>query len=80
MSDPEAGLSAQDQQARRLDQIAQEAELMAEHARIAALHFRNREIPRGAAHTLALTGHSAKVRSLLDEIAIAHAERAQTTV
>jgi len=60
-------------QAARLDTIATEATRLAEHARVAAQHFRNREIPRGAAHTLAVEGHLLAIRSGLDAIAVEHA-------
>jgi hypothetical protein len=63
------------QQARRLEQIADEAQLLADHARVAAGHFRSGEIAPAGAHALALEGHLINVRRLLDEIAVLHARR-----
>jgi hypothetical protein len=60
-------------QATRLDCVAAEALKLAEHARVAAGHFRNREIPRGAAHTLAAEGHLLAIRAELDAVAQEHA-------
>jgi hypothetical protein len=72
-------MSVQDQ-ARRLDTIVAEAERLAEHARIAAIHFRNSEVPRGAAHTLSVEGHFLNIRAELDAIAREHAARSQPVI
>jgi hypothetical protein len=63
------------QQARRLEQIADEARRLADHARVAAGHFRSVEIARAGAHALALEGHLINIRRLLDETAVQHASR-----
>jgi hypothetical protein len=78
MSDPATG--AREEQARRLDTVVQEAAKLADHACIAATHFRAGEIPRAGAHILALEGHLIAVRRLLDEVAVAHAARATTVI
>ncbi len=67
-------------QASRLDTIAAEAAKLAEHARIAALHFRNREVPRGAAHTLAAEGHLVAIRAELDGLAREHAAHSTAAI
>jgi hypothetical protein len=80
MSAGEAEASAmREEQARKLDQVGTEASRLADHARIAAAHFRNNEVPRAAAHALASSGHLANIRKILDEIASVHASRARTT-
>lgn len=78
MSDP--ATAAREEQARRFDQIAEEAGKVADHARIAATHFRNAEVPRAGAHALALEGHMINARRILDEIAVVHASRARTII
>jgi hypothetical protein len=72
-------MSVQDQ-AKRLDTIVAEAEKLAEHARIAAIHFRTGEVPRGAAHTLSAEGHFLAIRAELDAIAREHAARSQPVI
>lgn len=59
-------------QANRLEQIAAELEKAVAHARIAAGHFRNAEVPRGCAHAFATEGHLFVVNDLLKECAIWH--------
>jgi hypothetical protein len=71
---------ARETQAQRLDALAAEADKIAAHARIAATHFRNDEVPRAGAHALALEGHMINARRLLDEVAIDHASRARTVI
>ena len=66
---------ARERQAARFDLIAVEAESLAAHARTAAAHFRNGEIPRASAHAFALEGHLVNVRRALDEATIEHAGR-----
>jgi hypothetical protein len=78
MSDP--AIAAREEQARRLDTLAGDADKIAAHARIAATHFRNGEVPRAGAHALALEGHLVNVRRLLDEVAVEHASRARTVI
>jgi hypothetical protein len=63
--------------AARLDEVAGELERAARHASVAARHFRDKEVPRACAHTLAVEGHLSTCRRLLDEIAVAHAAHAQ---
>ena len=78
MSDP--ATEVREAQAKRLDTLAEEADKIAAHARIAATHFRNGEVPRAGAHALALGGHMINARRLLDEIAVEHASRARTVI
>ena len=77
MSDP---TTAREEQAKRFDAIVEEAGKIADHARIAATHMRNAEVPRAGAHALALEGHLINARRLLDEIAVEHAKRARTVI
>jgi acetyl esterase/lipase len=69
--------AARERQASRFDLIASEAESAAAHARTAAVHFRNFEIPRAGAHAFALEGHLANIRRVLDEAAVEHAGRSR---
>jgi hypothetical protein len=78
MSDPRD--HAREEQAKRFDAIATEAAALADHARIAATHFRNAEVARAGAHALALQGHLVNLGRILDEIAVVHASRAQRTL
>jgi hypothetical protein len=55
------------------DAAADELEQAAEHCRTAARHFRDREVPRGAAHAWAAYGHIRAAEASLDEQARAHA-------
>ena len=66
-----------DQQAKRFDDIAREAEALAAHARTAAQHFRNGEIPRAGAHAFAAEGHCAQLRDFLEQAAKEHAARSR---
>ena len=52
---------------------AEELELAARHCRTAAAHFRDREVPRGAAHAWAALGHIRTAEESLDEQARMHA-------
>ena len=72
-------MSMQDQ-AKRLDAIVAEAERLAEHARIAAIHFRNADVPRGAAHALSAEGHFLAIRAELEAIAKEHAAHSQPVI
>jgi hypothetical protein len=69
--------TAREDQAERLDRIVAEAQRLADHARVAAGHFRAQDIPRAAAHSLALAGHLANIRALFDDVASAHASKAE---
>jgi hypothetical protein len=59
--------------ARLYDGAAEELEQAAKHCRTAAKHFRDREIPRGAAHAWAAYGHIRAAEESLDEQARTHA-------
>ena len=62
-----------EQQAERLERAAVELEQATQHCRTAASHLRGGEVPRGAAHAWAATGHVAAAERLLDDAAIDHA-------
>jgi hypothetical protein len=57
------------------DAAAEELEQAARHCRTAARHFRDREIPRGAAHAWAAFGHIRAAEESLDEQARTHASK-----
>ena len=68
----------------RLEQAAQlyegaavELDTAAAHARRAAEHFRNADVPRGAAHAWAVRGHVLAAERSLDEQALEHRLRAR---
>ena len=63
--------------AARYDQCAEDLLAAADHARIAAQHYRDGEIPRGCAHAWAAYGHTTKAHILLDQNAILHSSKAQ---
>lgn len=77
MSDDVQKSETRERQAARFDLIAREADSLAAHARTAATHFRNQEVPRAGAHAFALEGHLANIRHLLAEAAIEHAGRSR---
>lgn len=56
-----------DEAAKKFEEIAGELERAAHHARVTAAHYRDHEIPRAGAHTTALIGHLANIKSLLEE-------------
>jgi hypothetical protein len=58
------------------DAAAAELERAAEHCHTAAAHFRNREVPRGAAHAWAAHGHMLAAQERLEQQAREHAEKA----
>lgn len=64
-------------QASRFDKIAGESASLGEHARVAAAHCRSGEIPRAAAHALALEGHLVTIRETLNDIAKLHGSRSR---
>jgi hypothetical protein len=64
-----------EQAAALYDAAADELEQAAAHSRVAATHFRNAEIPRGAAHAWAAHGHVLAAQERLDAQARTHAER-----
>lgn len=59
MADP------RDEAATEFEEIADQLDRAAEHARVAAKHYRNREIAPAGAHTTALYGHLENANSLL---------------
>jgi hypothetical protein len=63
--------------AHRLDDIAQELESAALHARAAAGHFRKGNVSSAAAHAFAALGHSAGAGRVIEEVARSHAKRAR---
>ena len=61
--------------ARVYDEAAAELEEAVAHCRVAAQHFRDNLVPRGAAHAWAARGHLLNAEKLLDEHAQEHASR-----
>lgn len=59
--------------AKLYDEAAEHLEFAAQHCRTAAQHFRDRVIPRGAAHAWAAHGHIREAEARLDEQAREHA-------
>lgn len=57
------------------DEIAAELEQALAHVRVAAEHYRNELIPRGAAHAWAAHGHLLAARERLEAQARDHAAR-----
>jgi hypothetical protein len=57
------------------DEAARELELAAKHCEVAASHFRDHEVPRGAAHAWAALGHIREAEARLDEQAREHSSR-----
>jgi len=68
---------AMDGAAQKLEALAGELEAAAVHARTAAHHFRDQDIPRAAAHEFALFGHMTKARLVLEDLAMEHASRSK---
>jgi lactoylglutathione lyase len=62
--------------ARLYDRAADELERGAAHARRAAVHFRNGDVPPGGAHAWATRGHVLAAEQALDEQALQHRLRA----
>ena len=75
MSTPEERLEAA---AKLYDEAAEELDRAAAHARVAAQHFRDGEVPRGAAHAWATRGHVLAAEKALDEQALEHRLRSKT--
>ena len=61
--------------ARLYDEAAAELERALGHCRAAAEHFRNRDVPRGAAHAWAAYGHVLNAESRFEEQAREHADK-----
>jgi hypothetical protein len=57
------------------DETAAELDLAAQHCRTAAGHFRNKEVPRGAAHAWAAQGHVLEAQERLHEQAREHSRK-----
>lgn len=55
------------------DAAAEELERASQHCRTAAAHFRNHEIPRGAAHAWAAHGHLLAAQDAMGQQARTHA-------
>ena len=64
--------------ARQYEEIATELSKAIDHYKTAAKHFRNKEIPRGAAHAFAGYGHINKAEQILKSESIVHAESSST--
>jgi len=69
MTDP------RDVAATRLEEIAAELERAAQHCRVAAEHYRERNVPRAAAHAWAAQGHIQRGNADLMRLAEEHADR-----
>ena len=67
-------------QAERFDKIAAELEAAARHAKIVAIHFRNQEVARAGAHSLAMHGHVVNANNLFEEGARVHASFSRTAI
>jgi hypothetical protein len=63
--------------ARTYDEIAEELDKAAAHARRTAEHFRDGEIPRAAAHAWATQGHVHEAQRRLEGQSRDHASRSQ---
>jgi len=61
--------------ARLYDEAAAELERAAAHCKVAAKHFRDGVVPRGAAHAWAAVGHIREAEERLDAQARTHASR-----
>jgi hypothetical protein len=59
------------------EEAAKELDTAAAHARRAAEHFRNGEVPRGTAHAWATRGHLLAAEKPLDAQALEHRLRAR---
>jgi hypothetical protein len=60
--------------ARSYERAAVELETAARHCRTAAQHFRDREVPRAAAHAWAAFGHLRIAEDSMEEQARTHAQ------
>ena len=75
MADDHAVAARFEAAARLYDEAAAELDTAAAHCRRSAEHFRNREVPRAAAHAWAARGHLLHAQERLDQQARNHAER-----
>jgi len=64
-----------DEAATLYEEAAAELERALGHCRVAAQHFRDRLVPRAAAHAWAARGHLLEAQALLDRQAREHAGR-----
>jgi hypothetical protein len=71
MSDPRAEVAG------LYDRAATELEAAAQHARVAARHLREEEVPRSGAHAWAAHGRELPAQELLSQAARLHAARAR---
>jgi hypothetical protein len=69
-----------DKAAALYDEVAAELEQAAAHASVAAQHFRDENVPRGAAHAWAARGHVLEAQTRLDEQAREHARMSEPEV
>jgi hypothetical protein len=58
------------------DEVADELDLAVQHCRVASTHFRNKEVPRGAAHAWAAYGHLLEAQQRMYQQARAHSKHA----
>jgi len=73
MADPAPEIKQRLEAAAKLyEDAAEELDRAAAHARRAAEHFRNGEVPRGTAHAWATRGHLLAAGTPLDEQALEH--------
>ena len=72
VADDEARRQRLESAARLYEDAATELEGAVAHCRRAAEHFRNQEVPRGAAHAWAALGHVREAEAKLDEQAREH--------
>lgn len=72
MNDPRDDLAEQ------FESVAKELERAAEHCRVAAQHYRERNVPRAAAHAWAAFGHVHHSSAELHAAAEAHAAKSET--
>jgi hypothetical protein len=59
------------------EEVAAKLEQAAAHAAVAARHFRDENVPRGAAHAWAIRGHLLEAQERLDSQAREHARHSQ---
>lgn len=71
-----SNLNPLQEQAQKCERAAEELELAAKHMRTMADHFRNKEIPRAGAHSLAALGHVENAKQIFAAIAANHAKNA----
>ncbi|HEX3722841.1 MAG TPA: hypothetical protein VHV31_08620 [Nitrolancea sp.] len=67
---------SRDVAAEQLEEIATELERAAQHCRVAATHYRERNVPRAAAHAWAAQGHVHHGNGALLRLAEEHAAHA----